>query len=112
MEDGTVRITTNLRKGVLEFCVLALLSGDPRYGVDLAVRLRDAGLIASEGTLYPLLSRLRSAKHVDTRWQESPQGPPRRYYTITESGRRQLDSFVDVWPMLRDNVNEILKEAS
>lgn len=111
MEAGATRIATNLRKGVLEYCVLALLSGDPRYGVDLAVRLRDAGLIASEGTLYPLLSRLRSAEYVQTQWQESQQGPPRRYYTITEPGRRQLETFIDVWPMLRDNVDHILKEA-
>jgi len=111
MEEAETRIAANLRKGLLESCVLALLSGEQSYGVDLAARLKDAGLIASEGTLYPLLSRLRTARFVQTRWEESPKGPARRYYTLTDAGRRQLEIFQSLWPQLRDNVDQILKES-
>lgn len=101
----------SLRKGVLEFCVLALLSGERSYGVDLAARLKDARLIASEGTLYPLLSRLRTARFVQTHWEDSTQGPPRRYYTLTDAGRKQLELFQFLWPQMRSNVDQILKES-
>lgn len=93
MDQAETRIAANLRKGALEFCVLALLSGERHHGIDLAVRLKDAGLIASEGTLYPLLLRLRTARFVQTHWEESPQGPVRSYCTLTEAGRRQLEVF-------------------
>ncbi len=74
-----------LRRGVLEYCVLALLGDEERYGYDLVTELSDAGLVASEGTIYPLLSRLRKDELVATSWQESPSGPPRRYYRLTRA---------------------------
>lgn len=87
----------NMRKGVLEPCVLALLSREELYGVDLAHRLADAGLLASEGTLYPLLARLRKSGLVASRWEESPSGPPRRYYSATAEGRAAAEDFGAAW---------------
>ena len=79
---------SQLRKGTLEYCVLALLDEGERYGFELVRTLSEAdGLMVSEGTIYPLLSRLRRDLMVETSWQESESGPPRRYYHLTEAGR-------------------------
>lgn len=102
-----------LRRGSVEHCVLALLSHGERYGFELARTLAGAGgLIASEGTIYPLLARLRRAGLVDTTWRESTEGPPRRYYRLTESGGLALSGFVQHWKLFRDAVDRILEEAS
>ncbi|MBV8948748.1 MAG: PadR family transcriptional regulator, partial [Solirubrobacterales bacterium] len=77
-------VISQLRRGVLEFCVLALLQSDDRYGLELVRALSEGtGLVTTEGTLYPLLGRLRREGAVETTWRESPSGPPRRYYRIT-----------------------------
>jgi len=112
MVDNGDRIATSLRKGVVEFCVLALLDGGRSYGVDIARRLTAAGLIAGEGTLYPLLSRLRAAGHVTTEWIESEAGRPRRYYELTASGRAQLAEFRSAWAALRASVEGFLEEET
>jgi len=104
------RMATNLRKGVLEYCVLALLRHERRYGVDLARRLAAVGLLTSEGTLYPLLSRMRGADLVESEWVESEEGRPRRYYELTEAGRARLAEFREVWGPLRDAVDATLRE--
>jgi PadR family transcriptional regulator PadR len=104
------RMATNLRKGVLEHCVLALMRDEPRYGVDLSRRLTAVGLLASEGTLYPLLARMREAGLVETEWIESPEGRPRRYYRLTSAGSERLAEFQTVWAPLRDAVDTILEE--
>ncbi len=102
-----------LRRGSVEHCVLALLSQGERYGFDLARTLADTGgLIASEGTIYPLLARLRRNGLVETTWRESTEGPPRRYYRLTDSGALALSSFVLHWKLFRDAVDRILEEAS
>jgi PadR family transcriptional regulator PadR len=111
MAKGSAKIATNLRKGVLEFCVLSVLHKDRQYGVDLSKKLSAAGLIASEGTLYPLLSRMRGSGLVTTEWLESDEGRPRRYYELTAAGREQLAAFRDVWSSLRDTVDEFLEES-
>src|SRR5918995_42713 len=86
---GTRNPLSQMRRGVLEYCVLSLLVGDSRYGFDLVRRLGDVdGMVTSEGTIYPLLSRLRREGWVTTTWVESEAGPPRRYYAITPAGRR------------------------
>jgi PadR family transcriptional regulator PadR len=109
MELGDTRILTQLRRGVLEYCVLALLRGRPHYGFDLVRRLSEAdGLLTSEGTIYPLLSRLRKDGLVTTTWQESDAGPPRRYYTLTDRGRSALDMFVQDWTTFSEGVNRLL----
>ena len=90
---GAEAAVTQLRRGAVEHCVLALLEDDERYGYDLVQQLTAAGLVASEGTVYPLLSRLRKDELVATVWRDSPTGPPRRYYALTRLGQRALDDF-------------------
>src|SRR5882724_11282124 len=92
MELGETRNTIpQLRRGVLEYCVLSLLRDEELYGFDLVRRLADVdGMVTSEGTIYPLLSRLRREGWVSTTWAESEAGPPRRYYALTPAGRRAL----------------------
>jgi PadR family transcriptional regulator PadR len=98
-----------MRRGVLEYCVLALLRGRPRYGVELVRELGEAdAMVTSEGTIYPLLSRLRRDRLVETSWQESPSGPPRRYYALTELGGRALADFTAEWAGFRDAVEHFL----
>jgi len=105
---------SQLRRGVLEYCVLSLLSGEARYGFDLVRRLGDVdGMVISEGTIYPLLSRLRREGRVSTAWVESEAGPPRRYYSLTPEGRTALRAFTDEWHRFRDGVDSLLAgEAS
>lgn len=100
---------TQLRRGVLEYCVLALLRDRPHYGFDLVRRLGEAdGLLTSEGTIYPLLSRLRKEGLVTTTWQESESGPPRRYYTLADAGRASLEAFTRDWTRFSDSVDRLL----
>jgi len=88
--------------------VLGLLRTRQRYAFDLVRELSDRGLVASEGTIYPLLSRLRRDDLVTTTWQESSSGPMRRYYGLTEAGRVRLDAFIGQWCTFRDAVDAIL----
>ena len=100
---------SQLRRGTVEYCVLALLRDGERYGFELVRELSErAGLVTSEGTIYPLLSRLRKDELVTTTWRESESGPPRRYYRLTESGHSALASFVQEWTQFRDSVDAIL----
>src|SRR5215208_6281251 len=102
-------LITQLRRGTLEYCVLALLRDQPRYGFDLVRSLGQAdGLVTSEGTIYPLLGRLRRDGLVESTWQESPSGPPRRYYRLTEAGRTALASFKLEWRRFRDAVDHFV----
>ena len=101
---------SQLRRGVIEFCVLSLLAEGERYGVELVQRLaQERALTTTEGTLYPLLSRLRREGVVETSWQESSAGPPRRYYRMTPAGRRSLAAFREEWGRFRDSVDAILQ---
>ena len=101
-----------VRRGVAEHCVLALLTTGERYGFELARELGARGrIIAGEGTLYPLLARLRRNGLVET-WQESNAGPPRRYYHLTSDGELALASFKKQWRVFRDAVDEILDEGT
>ena len=110
MEPGQTRNPiTQLRRGVLEFCVLSLLRGEQRYGFDLVRLLGEVeGMVTSEGTIYPLLSRLRRDGLVTTSWQESDVGPPRRYYALSEDGRGALKAFTVEWARFRDAVDTLL----
>jgi len=101
-----------MRRGVLEYCVLALLRNDQRYGFDLVRALGEVdGMVTSEGTIYPLLSRLRREGLVTTTWQESPSGPPRRYYRLTSEGLAALESFSGQWARFRDGVDSFVGGA-
>jgi PadR family transcriptional regulator PadR len=106
-------LITQLRRGVLEFCVLALLEAEERYGFDLVRALGevDGTMATSEGTVYPLLSRLRKDGTVETTWRESASGPPRRYYRLTPEGKRALKQFRTEWTGFRDAVDRVLKGA-
>lgn len=103
------RVIPQLRRGVLEFCVLALLRDTERYGFELVRALTAAdGLVTTEGTLYPLLGRLRREGVVETTWRESSSGPPRRYYRLTPAGHEALSSFTVEWARFRDSVDSLL----
>lgn len=99
-----------LRKGILEFCVLALLRKEEAYPSDLLTSLKKAELLVVEGTLYPLLNRLKNAGLLTYRWEESKSGPPRKYYSLTEQGKTFYNELSASWMELRDAVETILKE--
>lgn len=102
-------LETQLRKGVLEYCVLGLLEAEPRYGFELVQHLGQAdGLLSSEGTIYPLLARMRNEGLVTTEWRESPAGPPRRYYSLTAAGERGLREFRLSWKRFREAVDYVI----
>jgi len=106
---GNEALLAQLRRGTLQFCVLALLDREPAYAFDLVRSLGEVdGLVTSEGTIYPLLSRLRRDGLVSTTWRESSAGPPRRYYALTADGARALSDFRDDWTRFRDGVDSLL----
>ena len=98
MVPNQTELLTNLRRGTLEYCILGILSENGGYGHQMARDLVSTGqLLSSEGTLYPLLTRLRGAGWIESSWQESPAGPPRRHYEITGDGRAALKAFTGIW---------------
>lgn len=100
-----------LRRGVAEHCVLALIGDGEAYAFDIVRRLTERGLVAGEGTVYPLLARLRREGLVETTWRESTSGPPRRYHRLTLAGRTSLDGFAADWAKLRAEVDDLLGDA-
>ncbi|MBF8963093.1 PadR family transcriptional regulator [Pontibacter sp. FD36] len=86
-----------MRKGILEFCILEIISRGEVYASDMLEELTAAKMIVVEGTLYPLLTRLKNAGLLDYSWVESTSGPPRKYYTLTETGRSFLDQLRETW---------------
>ena len=111
MEPAQARnLPSQLRRGTVEYCVLALLREGERYGFELVRELGQVdGLVTSEGTIYPLLTRLRKDSLVTTFWQESESGPPRRYYRLTPAGDAALNVFMAEWARFRDSVDAILE---
>jgi PadR family transcriptional regulator PadR len=102
--------TTELRRGVLGPCVLALLAERPRFGLELVRDLSHAdGLLTSEGTVYPLLNRLRDSGWVTSRWRHESDQRPRRYYSITEQGRAHLTGFRAEWSAFAAAVDTVLR---
>lgn len=99
-----------MRKGILEFCILSLISEREMYVSDLISALKDGGLDVVEGTLYPLLTRLKNAEILSYRWEESSGGPPRKYYQITEKGNEFLSELQKTWDELTTSVNQITKK--
>jgi PadR family transcriptional regulator, regulatory protein PadR len=107
--DARGSLLAQMRRGALEYCVMALLEDQERYGFELVQKLAEVdGMVTTEGTIYPLLSRLRRDGVVDTAWRESASGPPRRYYRLTPAGRRALASFREEWVRFRTAVDELL----
>ena len=87
MDSNTDNIKSQMRKGVLEYCILSLLRKNDAYASSLIAELKEARMIVVEGTLYPLLTRQKNQGLLNYRWVESTQGPPRKYYTLTEKGK-------------------------
>ncbi|MEG0807297.1 MAG: PadR family transcriptional regulator [Alistipes sp.] len=90
-------VKAQMRKGILEYCILAILSREDSYAPKIIAELKAAEMIVVEGTLYPILTRQKNAGLLIYRWEESPQGPPRKYYTLTEKGRDYLHTLDEAW---------------
>lgn len=103
-------LKSQMRKGMLEFCVLLILSDGDAYASELIVRLKEARLIVVEGTLYPLLTRLKNDGLLSYRWEESTAGPPRKYYHLTEVGTAFLDQLSQSWDELSSTVVALQKK--
>lgn len=109
--ESETRLLSQMRRGTLEYCVLAVLKKGERYTFDLVKTMAAVdGMVTSEGTLYPLLTRLRKDGLVKSSWQESPKGPPRRYYRITPKGARALADFTEEWRRFRSSVDELIEK--
>ncbi len=107
-ELSTENGKAQMRKGLLEFCILLLISRKAVYASDILGRLKEADLIVVEGTLYPLLSRLRTEELVSYEWRESKSGPPRKYYSLTKKGKDTLKDLVTTWKSLNDSIQSLL----
>ncbi len=90
-------VKAQMRKGILEYCILAILSREDSYAPRIISELKSADMIVVEGTLYPLLARQKNQGLLNYRWEESPQGPPRKYYMITDKGREVLAALDKAW---------------
>ena len=105
-------LATQLRKGVIEYCVLAMLKDRPHYGGELVQVLRGMdGLLVSEGTIYPLLSRMRGEGLVETEWRETAGGSPRRYYRVSRAGNKAVSDFRLEWLRFRDTVDRVFGDG-
>jgi PadR family transcriptional regulator, regulatory protein PadR len=96
-----------MKKGVLEFCILSVIAQKPCYSSDIIETLKTSKLIVVEGTLYPLLTRQKNAGLLAYRWEESPQGPPRKYYEITDYGRQYLNELGAAWDEMVRSVENL-----
>lgn len=108
----TVDAATQLRRGVVEYCVLGLLDREPMYGWQLSTALTERGLIASIGTLYPLLSRLRDRNLISVFERSSDSGPTRKYYRLTTEGEARLEAFRAQWYPFAHSVSQIIERGS
>ena len=100
-------VKSQMRKGILEYCILLIVKKEPAYSSDINQKLQEAKLIVVEGTLYPLLSRLKNSELLSYRWVESTQGPPRKYYQLTEKGEQFLKELENSWEELTNTITHI-----
>mgnify|MGYP003424253673 FL=1 len=100
-------IKSQMRKGLLEYCILSIISRDEAYASDILDTLKQANLLVVEGTLYPLLTRMKNEELLTYRWQESTSGPPRKYYALTEQGQELLTQLHDEWKNIQKAVAAI-----
>lgn len=101
---------SQMRKGVLEYCILLTISQGEMYASDILKELKHANLIVVEGTLYPLLSRLKTSGFLNYTWAESSEGPPRKYYTLTDKGQKNLEILNNSWHALSSSINSLIKK--
>ena len=104
---NTENARAQMRKGVLELCALRVLGRGEAYASGISEALKQADLLVVEGTLYPLLTRMKNAGWLDYRWEESKSGPPRKYYQLTEKGRILLEALNSEWTAFVDAVNSL-----
>jgi len=109
---NTDNIKSQMRKGVLEYCILSILDNHDAYASELISQLKEASMIVVEGTLYPLLTRQKNQGLLSYRWDESPQGPPRKYYSITAKGRALLAEMDGVWEELIQTIALLRKNSN
>jgi PadR family transcriptional regulator PadR len=109
---NTENTKAQMRKGILEFCILGLISQQEMYVSDLIEELKKGKLDVVEGTLYPLLTRLKNSEFLSYRWEESTGGPPRKYYRITEKGKIFLAELQNTWNELTNSVNKITQNIN
>ena len=105
MAEDNVKV--QMRKGILEYCILAILSREDSYAPKIIAELKAAEMIVVEGTLYPILTRQKYAGLLPYRWEESPQGPPRKYYSLTDKGRECLAQLDEAWDELVNQIQTI-----
>ncbi len=101
-----------MRKGVLEYCILSVLKDEDAYVAEILDTLKDAKLLVVEGTIYPLLTRLKNAGLLNYRWEESTSGPPRKYYGLTETGKLFLNELNNTWSDLQHAVNLVTRQKN
>ncbi|RQO31459.1 PadR family transcriptional regulator [Taibaiella sp. KBW10] len=99
---------SQMRKGVLEFCILSIIRNGEVYPSEILDKMKQAGLNILEGTLYPLLTRLKNATLLNYRWEESQSGPPRKYFSLTEEGEKFYQELATTWDQLSNAVNNII----
>ena len=107
MESATDNVRSQMRKGVLEYCILSILSQKEAYASSLLEELKAANMLVVEGTLYPLLIRQKNQGLLSYRWEESTQGPPRKYYVITDKGRTQLTEMDAAWQEMVESIQAL-----
>ncbi|HUX54977.1 MAG TPA: PadR family transcriptional regulator [Williamwhitmania sp.] len=100
-------VKAQMRKGVLEYCILSILSKQDAYATSIIQQLKEAEMIVVEGTLYPLLTRQKNQGLLNYRWEESTQGPPRKYYSLTDKGKDFLADLDSAWSKLVETVKKI-----
>lgn len=109
MDANQENIRAQMRKGLLEYCILSILAQKDAYASSIIEEMKAANMIVVEGTLYPLLIRLKNQGMLSYRWEESPQGPPRKYYEITSKGKMQLEEMSAAWDEIVETIQTLKK---
>jgi PadR family transcriptional regulator PadR len=109
-ENQLENAKAQMRKGTLEYCILLIISTGEVYASDILEELKNANLLVVEGTLYPLLSRLKTMGLLSYNWVESPSGPPRKYYSLTDKGRENLKQLNENWNEFSKSINSLIKK--
>jgi len=102
-------LKSQLRKGILEYCILSVIDKKEVYTSEILETLEEANLLVVEGTLYPLLSRMKNNGILSYRWQESPDGPPRKYFCLSDEGRELLNQLQEEWNNISQSINQLTK---
>lgn len=100
-------IKSQMRKGILEYCILSIINQQEAYTSDILETLKKANLVVVEGTVYPLLTRLKNSGILSYRWEESPSGPPRKYFCLTEDGKVLLAQLQEEWEAIKEAIERV-----